>query len=532
MATVGSLIYNLKARTDDFAKGTKKAESLAASASNKIKGVFDRIVFNIDLIHVARSLKTLVTSAGDHISKVNDAADRLGASTEGLIGYSHAAQLAGVEQEALFQSLNKMNVAIGKTVRGGKGISGTLKELGLDAANIASVGTDQAFLKIADALDKVENPAKKAAMAQEIFGKSGAKMLNVIKGGAPALRDAIQQAEKLGLSFSKIDALTVDNAMDQLEAVLDVLKGIGIQLTVKLGPYIQAFGESLLSSATTGVGAIGVIDEALSGVGSTIRELVLRLGEIPTMFKIMHVGILELKRDFGTFVDKIPGVLKILSDRVFSNGFIPDFRNWNKPLSPAEFATIQGKSRPGEDTAIKTAIDELQKMLLEKNPGERFTQWMDDADAKTASLIGKLGQIKTPIDDATLKMHEFAKSAEDIIEKTRTPLEKFQEEMRKINEAFLAGAITGDVLNRARKLAEKEFMKDTAGKFQLPGAAEKGSKEAYSISARSNMPSGNDIQSRIVAELRKSAKVETAELPKIRAAVEKIGKITPVGFNG
>src|SRR2546426_591780 len=81
---------------------------------------------------------------------------------------------------------------------------------------LVNTAPEEALKGIADGLSKMENPAQRAAAAVAIFGKAGQGMLPMLLGGAEALSAAQREAEKLGLTFSRLDAAKVELANEAM----------------------------------------------------------------------------------------------------------------------------------------------------------------------------------------------------------------------------------------------------------------------------------------------------------------------------
>src|SRR5207247_2365101 len=104
---------------------------------------------------------------------------------------------------------------------------------------------------IADKISKIENPAERATAAMQIFGKSGQQLLPLMMSGAEGLAAAQKEAEKLGLTYNRVDAAKVEAANDSMTRMKAVVTGVGNQLAIQLAPFIDAAATKLTALASS-----------------------------------------------------------------------------------------------------------------------------------------------------------------------------------------------------------------------------------------------------------------------------------------
>jgi len=63
--------------------------------------------------------------------------------------------------------------------------------------------TERLLLEVAEALSHYTNNTEQAFLAQEIFGRSGNKMIPIIQRGAQGIRDLMMEARRKGLVASE-----------------------------------------------------------------------------------------------------------------------------------------------------------------------------------------------------------------------------------------------------------------------------------------------------------------------------------------
>lgn len=222
-----------------------------------------------------------ISSASESIDATAKLSDRLGLATEDLTAYQHAASLAGVSDEKLAAGFSKLQVTLSKAANGIGPAAETLKALDLNPKALLEGGLDSAIKSISDALVGIENPADRARVATELFGKGGMELLPLLMEGSAGLNEMAAEAEMLGLSFDRVDAAQVEAANDAITRAKGVFTGFIQQVAIQLAPMIEVaankFREFAMSGGNAGeriaagfdkiVGSVGVLADAFQIVG-------------------------------------------------------------------------------------------------------------------------------------------------------------------------------------------------------------------------------------------------------------------------
>lgn len=244
MANIARLNVDLVARTAAFTRGLSSARSALNSFISPL-GAVTAAAGALGMTLSAGAAVAFVKSRMEEIDVLAKTADALGATTEGLIAYRHGANLAGVGAEAFDKSLGKMVINIGEAMNGSKTAADAFNALGLNVNALRGLSADQQFYAITAAMETIENQTQRVGIAYDIFGRQGVAMLNVMKDGVEGLNTAWDDADKLGLIFSREEAAQVEAANDAMTRVGEAVKGVGNQLAIALAPRIEAASNML-----------------------------------------------------------------------------------------------------------------------------------------------------------------------------------------------------------------------------------------------------------------------------------------------
>ena len=121
--------------------------------------------------------------------------DNIGVAAESIVGLRYAADLSSVGSENMDKNMAKLAQTISKAGNGSKEASATFAKMGIAVKN--SDGTlknsEQVLMEMADAFKNLPAGTERATLAMDVFGKSGASMVTMLKDGSGALREMVSE---------------------------------------------------------------------------------------------------------------------------------------------------------------------------------------------------------------------------------------------------------------------------------------------------------------------------------------------------
>ena len=231
-------------RVERFAKQSNKSLGSASKAFGKMGAAAAALLPALSAAALVSSIKR-VTASMDDIGKT---ADQIGITTDALQELRTVAESSGVTQEELDKSIEKLGKGLAEAAMGIGTAKYALEALNLSADDLMALGLEDALGAIADEVNKIEDPMQKTALATQLFGRSGAPMLNLLREGADGMAEMRKEARELGVVIDEDLIRNAEAAQDQLDLMSRV---IGAQLSsalINLAP--------LLVSAATGIADI------------------------------------------------------------------------------------------------------------------------------------------------------------------------------------------------------------------------------------------------------------------------------------
>lgn len=276
--------------------------------------------------------------SGDALNKM---AARTGVSTEALSELGFAAEQSGTDLETLEAGLKAMQRNIVSAAGGSREMRATLAKLGLTIADLKALTPDEQFRLLADRIAQVGNPTQRAALAMDVFGKSGQKLIPLLSAGAKGIDELRAEANRLGLTVGTDQAQSAADLQDAWNRLLKTLKAAAFAIGGALAPDLTALLGTItrfvvgvvnwvkenkavivtvakVIAAVVGVGvALIAAGGAISFVGAAIGGLVSLIMGAVAVFKILAAVVAAIISPIGLVtaaVVALAGYLNYTSD--------------------------------------------------------------------------------------------------------------------------------------------------------------------------------------------------------------------------
>jgi hypothetical protein len=228
-------------RIAKFAQNANKDLSTTGIGFNKLAGAAAAFVS----VSAIQQLFSIVRDTANKLGDLKDAAEAIGLTTDALQELNYAAQLSGVSSDVLQSSLGKLSKNLGDASMGGSAASAAFDKLGLSGSNLSSMSLDAALGQIANKISAIENPAQRAAIATELFGRSGLKMVNMLAQGEKGLQAMAAEARSMGVIIDRDVIANAAEAADKLDAMSMVISSNLSQSLINLGPFLIAAAQNI-----------------------------------------------------------------------------------------------------------------------------------------------------------------------------------------------------------------------------------------------------------------------------------------------
>ncbi|MGE0154808.1 MAG: hypothetical protein AB7R90_19480 [Reyranellaceae bacterium] len=205
----------------------RAARDASAGGLSRIGSAVDRLEANARRIGAAigivgaGALVTLTRNAIDAAGGLGELAEQLGTNTDSLQVYQFAATQVGVSNAELETSISRLTRSIGEAVEGNAEYIGAFERAGVKLLDFNGKvrSTDAVIADLADGLKAIEDPAQRASIAADLFGRAGQRLLPLLTQGSAGLREFEAEARRLGLVWSAEQIARADKLGDALAAL-------------------------------------------------------------------------------------------------------------------------------------------------------------------------------------------------------------------------------------------------------------------------------------------------------------------------
>lgn len=254
----------------------KKGENSLVSFAEKLKNTASAFA----AAFAVHEIGEFVESQAKALHSVERTASALGISTERVQQLQFAAKSMGEDGDVLVGMLGRLQVAQSKAAAGSDGMAGTFHELGVKTKDASGKfkSADEILLDVADGIKNLKDPAKQAAAATQLFGRSGRELLPFLKEGREEAEELFKTYRELGGGYTK-EAMEAGKAFEKQQAKLDLTeKSLKNTISIALLPVMTKLSQ-------WAAGAIKWFND-LAKNSNVFQAALVALGAVGTLFAI------------------------------------------------------------------------------------------------------------------------------------------------------------------------------------------------------------------------------------------------------
>jgi hypothetical protein len=418
-AQLATAVQDVNKRLDDMAgSGKKAAKDLAVLKTIEISRVLIDGITAVAgaFVTASQSARRLFDDSRAQIDALGKLSQQTQVSVEAIQAYSLAAAQAGLSSEEFAKSLQRLTVSVGKA--DGEKDTNPFAKLGLSVEQLKSLKPEEIFESVADALANIANDQERAALATEIFGRGGVKLLPLINGGADALARAREEAEGLGGILTQEEVRNVEAMNDAFTKVGAAVQAVINKVVVNLSPVIKEIADNFTAF---------IAQANSANLGAEIADRLLSFVEV---FAETFRGVAKFLGDFleqlRQLVNNIPGInLETDADK--------------------ERQRLEGVARKDVElrekiTAIQAKIAEQLANIERGGTGGLFGQTVEQSQEELARLRSRLDarqfdlQVEGLSERAAQRLQELRNGANAVSDTIDSAVDSVVERVRQARE--------------------------------------------------------------------------------------------------
>jgi TP901 family phage tail tape measure protein len=244
MATIGSLVVSIRATVDDFIGDMKSIQRELEETNKYIKPLKESLLQVGEAMSavgdiVAAGMFEITKKTAEYGAELERLHQRTGIATDDLSAMAVAAKQAGVPFEDVSNAFKKFASAAENAAQGSKKQATAFADLGVAVTGVngALRPTGDMFLDVADKIGGMADGTQKAAIMNDIFGKSGSLLIPLMDEIGTQGFDVLKaKAQALGLVFSDVAAKNSEEFHQALATVEQSMEGLGATIGQQLMP--------------------------------------------------------------------------------------------------------------------------------------------------------------------------------------------------------------------------------------------------------------------------------------------------------
>lgn len=447
MATAGSIVVDLLARTGSFETDMGRAAKTAKRRADEIDKALSAIGTAAATAGAAAAgaLALLVNQTMNSAREIERLAQISNATSDAFQAMAYGARTVGIEQDKLSDILKDVNDRVGDFISTG---GGPMKDFFEQIATKVGVTADQfARLSGPEALQLYVSSLEKAGVSQQEMTFYLEAMASDTTALIPLLANGGREMAALGEEARRTGQIMSDEtiaAASELKGQIDQLSG---QLTgaknIIAGELIPVLGVAATEMINFG-GSGDVARTAAGLLRGVLQDLVISAAEVVAWFQASGKTLGGWAAQAGA----------ILSGDFAGAKFIGQELDMDLADIEARLNVFRGRvSAAGTDLAAALGAGSIMPAApsLGGGAGARAPA------GRTASAPRTASRASSGMTEEQKEYNRLMQEGARIYEQTRTASEKLAIEFERLNELRDAGAITQDTYNRAIFDAQESF---------------------------------------------------------------------------
>lgn len=311
MGTVGKMEVILGADNADLKKGLKESEGLINSTVSKISSIKGELLS-------LGAMAMPIAAAKEWAAAVNDLEDKTNMAGESASRLLAVGQYVGLSTEEMSGAMAKMSKtamtaaqAIATATESGRVSTDVFTKFGIQILDNDGklLNAEQILANVTAKHRSMANGVAKTAMEMEIFGRSGAKLNDLLNLTQGQFDEVYRAAEKSGLVLSHETTQAFEDASQKINQAKMSMKGLAVQIGAELLPQFEALADGtkdvakwfselepetrkLITVSIEAAGAIGAVTIAGKGVMAIAGPWIGAIGSLAAAYDALKISAL------------------------------------------------------------------------------------------------------------------------------------------------------------------------------------------------------------------------------------------------
>lgn len=247
------LVVKITMDSSEYQEGLSEASDQAQDFRSTMTKGFKDVGIGVGVL---TALGTGAFKAADNIAKNADQIDKmsqkLGLSTAAYQEWDYVLQISGTDINSMSMGINTLTNKFDDAINGSDSAIETFERLGLSMEDISGLSREDLFAEVIYAFQDMEDSAERAALANDIFGRSGRELAPLFNSTKEETQGLIQEINDLGGVMSEDAVKNGAEFQDSLTALKASFSGAANSLFSELVPAITSFMDKVKGFVESG----------------------------------------------------------------------------------------------------------------------------------------------------------------------------------------------------------------------------------------------------------------------------------------
>ena len=269
----GSITKELSPETEAAGQKTGKgfagklAKGLAVGGAAIAAGSADA------LVGIVKGAKG-VSEYGDNVDKMSQ---KLGLSSDAYQKWDYVLNLAGTDMGSMTTGLKTLTNKFDDAKNGSEGAQEMFSKLGISMEDASKMSREDLFQAAINGLQGMEDTTERAALANDLFGKSGQNLAPLFNQSAKATKEQMALAEKYGMVMPEATVKASAAFQDSLTTMQGASTGLKNRLLGEFLPSMTKITDGLGKLFVGDMSGINDLSNGISGFAGKVGEMAKKL---------------------------------------------------------------------------------------------------------------------------------------------------------------------------------------------------------------------------------------------------------------
>jgi hypothetical protein len=365
---VAEVVNAMKQIRDEAKKTGDEGKTAFDKLAGAVKGYAAQLAAAFAVGAIVAKFKSLTSEVEANALAMGKLAKQTGLSTDAIQVYMKAAGPSEAAQEAMNKGLQKFAVTSGQAELGSKKMAVALAELGIKSSEFSKMSLDEKLETVTKKLAGVQDPAQRAAIGVQFFGKGAQGMQAALdKVAHEGFGTLLDKLKEMGLYLDKDTIAAMGRVKREMKEMGETSKGLATQFLTGLMPGVQDAMNGMVRDTNKGASGFKALGEIVGWLVNVVVKGMQTIGAaVGEGLGAISVGIeknVQTIMSSASLWEKAKAAFKLsMPGFAVADGINDDsFANTKKAASDFWKAVTEGPQKPQTKGGEDVPITQVQK---------------------------------------------------------------------------------------------------------------------------------------------------------------------------